>query len=394
MKTNTNQILDSFEIGEKSGISYIQIDEIIQNTSKVIIGDNTLTNFGNCSYLGLDHLQSVREKIITAIKKYGGLYSSSRAFSSLRFLSQTEEKISQLFGRESILYTTTGIAYLSVIPALISKKDLIVFDRRVHKTIQNAIWMTKGYGINAVSINHNAKEELEEVIINYKSKYNKIYLMMDSIYSMSGMVAPLQYYYSLLEKYDSFYLYADDAHGMSWTGDHGIGLLLSTIPWHEKLIMATSFSKGFGAHGSAVFFPNKKMKNQIKYMGSGTVFSGPLPPPSLASIQACADIHLSNEILSYQKKLSENLDYFNHQCKTHTIPLISTSISPVNFIELGATETTLQLVSRLLLSGMIVNACDFPAVSRNKSGIRITINAMHTKEEIYHLVQLISQQKN
>ena len=73
MKTNTNQILDSFETGEKSGISYIQIDEIIQNTSQVIIGGNTLINFGNCSYLGLDHLQSVREKIIMAIKKYGGL---------------------------------------------------------------------------------------------------------------------------------------------------------------------------------------------------------------------------------------------------------------------------------------------------------------------------------
>lgn len=391
MKTNTNQILDSFETGEKSGISYIQIDEIIQNTSQVIIGGNTLINFGNCSYLGLDHLQSVRERIIMAIKKYGGLYSSSRAFSSLRYLSQTEEKISELFGRESILYTTTGIAHLSVIPALITKKDLIIFDKRVHKTIQNAIWMAKGYGINAVPLNHNAKDELEELIINYRSKYDKIYLMMDSIYSMSGVVAPLQYYYSLLEKYDSFYLYADDAHGMSWTGDHGTGLLLSQIPWHEKLIMATSFSKGFGAHGSAVLLPNKKMKNQLKYLGSGTVFSGPLPPPSLASINACADIHLSNEILSHQKKLRENLTYFNLQCKIQIIPLKSASVSPVNFIELGATATTLHLVSKLLLSGMIVNACDFPAVPRNKSGIRITINAMHTKEEIQNLVNLISE---
>ena len=89
--------------------------------------------------------------------------------------------------------------------------------------------------------------------------------------------------------------------------------------------------------------------------------------------------------------MRENLTYFNLQCKIQIIPLKSASISPVNFIELGATATTLHLVSKLLLSGMIVNACDFPAVPRNKSGIRITINAMHTKEEIQNLVHLISE---
>ena len=53
----------------------------------------------------------------------------------------------------------------------------------------------------------------------------------------------------LLNRYPNFYLYADDAHGMSIAGKNGSGVILNQVDFHPKMILATSLCKAYGAGG-------------------------------------------------------------------------------------------------------------------------------------------------
>lgn len=389
MSAVLDYVLQTFGVCDELKINYNQIDGIVQHSSKINIDNREVINFGNCSYLGLDHNQTVRDHIASKVMEYGGIYSASRAFGSIKYLSQVEEKISTLFQREALLSTTTGLSHIGLIPMLTSKKDLIIHDRQVHKTVQNGILIAKGQGASIIASEHNATDQIVSLIEENKGKYEKIWLMIDSIYSMYGDIAPLEFYASLLDKFDNFYLYIDDAHGMSWVGENGTGLMLSRISWHEKLFMTTSLAKGFGANGGACLLPSKEFKKVAKYLASHVVFSGPLPPPSLAAIDRCADIHLNGEIHKYQEKLMNIIGYFRKQCNAYNVSLVSESPSPVNFIQIGKSEDTIKKARKILENGVLVNPCDFPAVPRNKSGLRITLNALLDKKEIDLLIQLV-----
>lgn len=372
---------------EKRGINYTQIDQYIQGGSRIGIEEKDYISFGNCSYIGLDQDNRIREAAIKAIEKYGNVYSSSRAFSSLRFLSDTEEKLKELFNRPVLMTTTTGLTNSGSIPKLCSKKDLILYDIQVHRTVQDAILICKGNGATTKMLPHNATDEIENFLQESGSNYEKIWWMCDSLFSMYGDEAPLEYYYSLLEKYDKFFLYVDDAHGMSWAGEKGSGFMRSKIPWHDKLFMATSLAKGFGAHGGALVIPNELIKQQLKYTSTSIVFSGPLTPPSIGAVSASADIHLSEEIISLQKLLMSNISYFRELCTQYSINLISKNLSPIQFIEIGKTNDTIHIASLLFQAGFLVNPCDFPAVPRNKSGLRLTLTTLHTKDEMKLFIQ-------
>ncbi len=91
--------------------------------------------------------------------------------------------------------------------------------------------------------------------------------------SMFGDVAPVQKLYDLIDRYEQFNVYVDDAHGMSWAGENGRGYFLSQVSYfHDKLCLITSFCKGFGTNGATMVFANEAQKSMIKYIGSTLIF--------------------------------------------------------------------------------------------------------------------------
>ncbi len=215
--------------------------------------------------------------------------------------------------------------------------------------------------------------------------------MADSVYSMFGDGAPFSEISTLLDKYEQFHFYVDDAHGMSWAGKNGRGYALSKMRYHERMIMATSLGKGFGSGGGALIFENEEQKSLIKNCSGPSIFAGPLQPAVLGAAIASAKIHLSDEIDTLQDELFERMFYFQQAAKRYNLPLVGNDLTPIFFIGTGKKEIAYRVSSFLQKEGFYCMTTAFPAVPIKNSGLRLTVHNHLTMQDIDGMLSRIAE---
>jgi len=265
----------------------------------------------------------------------------------------------------------------------------VILDFQVHASVQTAAQLLKARGIPIHLVHHNNTAELERKIQNLKSKHEKIWYLADGVYSMHGDFAPLDQLAELLDSYEQFYMYIDDAHGMSWTGDNGRGFVRSIIPHHDKMVLAVSLNKAFATAGGALVFPDFESARRVRNCGGTYIFSGPVQPPMLGAALASAGLHLSGEIETYQEELRDLIQYMNLRLNEYNIPQVKETDSPLFFIPLGSRDVTNSFVQRMQEDGFYVNLGSFPAVPMSRGGMRFTINRNLKKEDIDLIAEAI-----
>jgi 7-keto-8-aminopelargonate synthetase-like enzyme len=367
-------------------------DQKLNGTSVNVHGKD-LIHFANCSYLGLEFDPRIKEAAKNAIDNFGVTFTCSRTYLESKMYGILEEKLGQLFGKPVIVPPTTSLGHISWIPNAVHKNDAVIMDQQVHRSVQNATMIAKANGSHVEIVRHNRLDLLEERIIELSKNHPKVWYMVDGVYSMFGDVAPMQELYDLMDKYEQFHLYVDDAHGMSWAGENGRGFALSQVThFHDKLCLITSLSKGFGVNGAAMVFANESQKALIRTIGSTLIFSSPLPPVMLSAAIASADIHLTSEIYEKQKTLIDRMSYFVDKANELDLPIVRQDVSPIGFIGTGPNPIDgLEVASDLQKDGYFVNASSFPIVPLKNAGVRITINTVHTEEAITGLLTSIKK---
>ncbi len=365
-------------------------DERLKGTTITPYGQE-VTHFGSCSYLNLELDDRLKAAAIDAVDRYGIQFSCSRAYMALHHYEELEHLLSQVFGYPTLITPTSTLAHLANIPLLVSPSDAVVLDHQVHNSVQNAVKITKASGTTVEMVRHNNLEYLERRLQKLQNRHRKIWYMVDGIYSMYGDEAPMEALHELLKKYPQFHLYVDDAHGMSWDGSNGAGFALGKVPMHPRMIVATSLCKGFGAGGGATIFYDKETAEKIRNCGSTHIFSSPLQPAILGASIASAKIHLSPEIYQLQNRLKSNIAYFQQLAQVLDLPLVDLSFTPIQYIGVGRPELALKLCQALLEKGYYTCVAGYPSVPYNNSGLRITINQKHSREQISDLLATVSQ---
>lgn len=364
------------------GIGHLASDVDQFDGKHTIIEGKSKTGFVLCDYLGLSTDKRVKEGAIKAIEKYGVFTSASRTFMRIGFYDEIEELLSVLFGKPTILISRTSLAHISTIPIITNENDAILLDHQVHMSVRNAVEMVQSHGNYVENIRHNDIPKLEERIIELSKKHDKIWYMSDGVHSMHGDFAPYDDLKVLLDKYEKFHLYIDDAHGMSWNGENGRGVVLDKMGFHDKMMMASSLAKGFGTGGAVIICPNQALKDRILLCGAPLMFSGPVAPPTLGAIKASALIHLSPEIYTLQNTLNKLMLTFRRTSKILDLPLIDDEQSPIFFIAAGKPNDVIDISKDLLDNGYHVSASAYPSVPFNNGGVRCTVNVKHTEQEI------------
>lgn len=386
--TSTNQIINYLK---ERGIAHMNVDgnKLFDNVLR--IDGKDLINFGSCSYLGLEFDERLKAGAQSALNIYGTQFSASRAYVSAGLYEELENKLAKIFGGPTLVTPTTTLGHISTIPIIIDKNDCVIMDHQVHNSVQTAVKLIKADGTRVELIRHNRMDLLEQRLIELKDKYNKVWYMADGIYSMYGDKAPMKRLEELLNKYEYFHLYIDDAHAMSCFGEHGRGYALSEIDLHERMVMGTSLNKAFASGGGAFIFPNQEMFERVKNCGGPMITSGPMQPSALGAAIAAADLHLSDEIYELQDELFQNIKYTHQLLKEYNLPDLSEKDSPIFFIGVGTPKVGYNLVKRLKDAGHLVNIGIFPAVPMKNTGVRFTISKLHSFEQINRLVKDISE---
>ncbi len=388
-KLNTvNEIISK---GVSRNVLQLRTEDYTYNGRTVHVRGQELINFGSCSYLGLEMDDRLKQGAIDAIQRYGVQFSSSRSYLSNTLYTEWESLLEEMFDAHVVTSTSVSLGHHAVIPVVVDPGDLIILDQQVHASVQDAVTKMKAQGIDVQIVRHNKLDELEKKIMSLKHQYNRIWYMIDGVYSMYGDFAPMKELVEMLDRHHNFHLYADDAHGMSIAGKNGTGVILSQVDFHPKMILATSLNKAYGAGGGAFFFKDKDLYHKVKNCGGSFIFSGGHQIPVIGAGIASARIHLSEEIYERQRKLKDRLRYCHYLLKeVHDLPVVSNVDSPIVYVGLGLVRVGYNMVQRVINDGCFVNLGVFPAVPETCTGLRFTITLHHTMEDIEKLCNILA----
>lgn len=344
------------------------------NSSNISIDDCKYVNFGSCSYLGLEYHPLLKKSVKDTVDKYGTQFSTSRTYLSIGLYEKLETELSRMFEKPVIVSASTTLGHMAALPILVEEDDVVILDLQVHSSVQMSAQLLKANKISVHLIPHNNMESLEAKIKVLSEKANKIWYMADGVYSMYGDYAPLDKIEQLLNKYKKFHLYIDDAHGMGWTGENGIGYVRSKIAHHDKMVLATSLNKSFAASGGILIFPNTEMYRKVKNCGTTMIFSGPIQPPMLGAAIASSKLHQSEELVIAQENLKEKISFTNKRLYELELPQFKITDSPLFFIPVGLPNIIVGIIKRMKRKGFYINSASFPATPMKKGGLRFMVN--------------------
>ncbi len=358
---------------------------------KVTVNAREMLSFGSCSYLGLELDPRLIEGACDAARRFGTQFSCSRGYLSAPLTAELEASLDTIFGGHALVAPTTTLAHQAAFDALISEKDAVVVDHQAHQSVHQAANLARTRGAHVELVRHEELERSVEQIRALAARYRTVWFATDGVMSMYGDLAPFGLLRRLLDVADNVRLYIDDAHGMSWDGQHGRGSFLERMPISSRIVLATSLAKGFGCGGAALVFSDAAERDRVRMCGGSLLFGGPMQPPMIGAALASARIHLSPEIEVFQGALRDRVRHANLRFREAGLPLLVENGVPIRFLRLGLPKVAAEVATRLARDGIYVNVSMFPTVPMRRAGVRVAINANHSHEDIDRMVDSLAR---
>lgn len=376
-------LLDSFiSTTVSAGLVHRTAEDRQLNGRTIRLGGKDLLQFGSCSYLGLEHDPRLRRAACDAAERFGTQFSSSRSYVSAPLYDELEEKLEQIFGGAVLVTPSTTLGHLAALPSLVHEHDVLLLDHQVHHSVQMAAQVARSDGCKIELLPHNDIPAVEELATRLARDHRRVWVIVDGVYSMFGDLAPVEDLWALADRIPNLWLYVDDAHGMGWCGPRGCGSVLSRVPLHERVIVATSLNKSFAAAGGCLVFGESDARRRVRTVGGPMIFSGPVQPPMLGAGIASAGLHLSDELPMLQAELRDRIALTTRLLRERGLPLVSTDGTPILFVGVGLPRVARNLAARLLNDGFYTNISHFPAVPMRKAGVRFTLTRHQQAEDV------------
>lgn len=341
-----------------------------------------LLDFASNDYLGLSFDKDLQQAVWDTVREYGFGSGASRLVSGDHPLMHSLEKaLAAWKGYEACLLVGSGsLANMGLIAALVGRHDFAFCDRLCHASLIDGVRLS---GARLVRYPHLNLEFLQAQLAKHP-KGRKI-IVSDGVFSMDGDCADLQGLVRLAEEYDAL-LVVDDAHGNGVMGDEGKGLSdLANVAGHARLIETGTLGKAFGAYG-AFILSTEEMIESLRQRLRTMIYSTALPPcvaaAALVALRKVREGHL-------QRKLFENIATFQAACKERGLP-IRPSPSAIQVYPVGRDEAALERSVRLRKAGFWVPAIRPPTVPENTARLRISISALHRKEDLVALTEALT----
>lgn len=161
-----------------------------------------------------------------------------------------EEEAARFFHAESALFFGAGFsaneALLSTLP---QREDMIFHDALAHASAHDGMRLSRA---PHAAFAHNDADALEKALAGWrrKSGAGRAWIVVESLYSMDGDMAPLEALVSLSERYDAFLL-IDEAHATGVYGPGGRGLA-AAYEGRGNIVTLHTCGKALGVSGALV----------------------------------------------------------------------------------------------------------------------------------------------
>ena len=349
-----------------------------QGAEITISTGETVLNFCANNYLGL----SSHPEVVQAAKD--ALDSHGFGMSSVRFICGTqdihkelEKKIADFYGTEdTILYAAAFDANGGVFEPLLGEEDCIISDSLNHASIIDGVRLCKAARYR---YENNNMEDLEQQLIKATEAGHRFKLIVtDGVFSMHGLVAPLDKICDLADKYDALVM-VDECHAAGFIGATGKGTLEAKGVMGRVDIITGTLGKALGGAMGGYTTAKKEVIEILRQRSRPYLFSNSLAPSIVgASLKV---FELLEKDTTLRDKLEWNTNYFKSGLRKAGIDFIDgdSAIVPVMLYDAKLSQV---MAEKLLAKGIYVIGFFFPVVPKDKARIRVQLSAAHTQAHL------------
>ena len=338
----------------------------------------TVLNFCANNYLGLSSHPDVVQAAKDTLDSHGFGMSSVRFICGTQDIHKTlEQKIAEYYGTEdTILYAAAFDANGGVFEPLLDAEDAIISDSLNHASIIDGVRLCKAARYR---YQNNDMEDLEKQLIaaNENGARFKI-IVTDGVFSMDGLVAPLDKICDLADKYDAMVM-IDECHATGFIGETGRGTLEEKGVMDRIDIITGTLGKAMGGAMGGYTTGKKEIIEMLRQRSRPYLFSNSLAPAIVGASIKVFEMLANDTTLKDQ--LTKNTKYFKDAMLSAGFDIINgdSAIVPVMLYDAKLSQTMAEM---LLKEGIYVIGFFFPVVPKDKARIRVQLSAAHTKEHL------------
>ena len=366
----------------------IRMEKVLSPTEAIINGRKTLL-VGTNNYFGLTFDPSCMEAAIEAIRSEGtGTTGSRIANGSYSEHVRLEEEIAEFYGKKHCMVFTTGYqANLGVISTLVGQGDHLLIDADSHASIYDACKQTQA---EVVRFKHNEPSSLEARLRRLRDgqggdKPGNRLVVLEGIYSMLGDSAPLKEFIEVCKRYNAYVL-VDEAHSLGALGENGRGLCEAVGVLDDCHFIVGTFSKTLGAIGGYCV-SNDPDFDVLRITARAYMFTASLPPSIVASVRQALRVvkarpELRTQLWNNVATLYDGLAAQGFKLGPEHGPVVGVHL-PDRMMAIGFWRA-------LLDAGIYVNVAVPPATPNGVSLLRCSLCAVHTAEQLEHMVEVMT----
>lgn len=294
-------------------------------------------------------------------------------------LAQWHEKENALIFAGAYLANVTALQTIGRhIPGLV-----FISDERNHASMIEGMRATDN---QKIIFRHNDMTHLEEILLSLPAEAPKL-IAFESIYSITGTVAPVRDIIRLAKKYNAL-TYADEVHAVGLYGTDGAGILQQEGLQSEVDIINGTLSKAIGVFGGYIA-ASKTIIDFIRSFGSGFIFTTSLPPAVCSA--ANKSIQVIREDHSFRQDFHKNVQQLRIALKLAGVAFKEND-SHITSVPVQDANHCREVAKQLLhAQGVYLQPINYPTVPKGEECLRIIITAKHQPKHINHLAHSLQK---
>ena len=348
-----------------------QLRPLTAGTGDTVLCDTGehLVSFASNDYLGLSQHPWVRRAAVETIGRYGTGAGSSRLIVGSRSLHhELEHALAQHKKAEAALVFPTGyqanLGALGAICAASSALPVLICDELNHASLIDGSRLARAQ----IDVYRHGDTDHAEALLR-KHRGRPAVIVTDSVFSMDGDLAPIGRLSALAAQHRALLL-LDDAHDVFED-------LEEPHPGCTVVRVGT-LSKTLGSLGGFVTGSRPLVHLLVNTARSGIFTTAPTPAQCAAALTAIELVE-GSEGERLRSRLRGYVDTLAPGHPTAILPVL-----------LGEEHRALEVANELRARGMLVPAIRPPTVPPGSSRLRITLSALHSREQIQALADALT----
>jgi glycine C-acetyltransferase len=351
-------------------------------------------NWSLNNYLGLANHPEVRKADADSAAEFGmGLPMGARMMSgnSVNHL-ELERQLAEFIKKEDVMLLNFGYqGVVSIIDALVDRKDVIVYDAESHACIIDGVRLHMG---KRFVYTHNDMESLEKQLQRATKLAEEtgggILVITEGVFGMSGKQGDLKGVVELKKKYN-FRLFVDDAHGFGTMGTTGAGTGEEQGVQDGIDLYFSTFAKSMASIGAFVG-GEKRIIKYLRYSVRSQIYAKSLPMPLVVGGLKRLELLRTKPELKANLWKIVNAMQAGLKERGFNIGTTTSPVTPVLF-KGGVGEAANMAMDLRENFGIFCSVVIYPVVPKDVIMFRIIPTASHTLADVEETLTAFSQLK-